>query len=363
MVSPAPISRRTPDDYGSTAAHLDGDTFIVDDLFEPVLSPIREDTRVRPPSFRQSDDRSDAVAGLTEYAVRAGVRSAGASVGHDQLRDFARVGLLRPEGGRWPADSVQRVLRILDAGETVRSLERRVILLRNEPLFWDIPAEKLRAALIAVAQRIDAQKLRRVDRSVAYCLGQQSRPLVRREGLAPRSQWKMPPKREWAKILTDPRIDDARFAERCGVQYSYAGAVLPAYVRGSDFDLSKKPAIPFEEQIALLTVRDLAIFHERRAAAEARASAAVLTDDEDRCSIAPTASVPRDYWEGLIHRAGIALRAALPKYAKYYAADGFDCLRAAILPVRARVHAETMEFLRENPHLEREGMQGTVTAL
>ncbi|MDP9363095.1 MAG: hypothetical protein M3Q10_02485, partial [Chloroflexota bacterium] len=80
--------------------------------------------------------------------------------------------------------------------------------------------------------------------------------------------WRPPPREEWAPILEATPLDV--FANRAGVQYYFA-ALLRTFGAGTEHDLA---GIPFEEQVVLLTVRDLAAWHHVQRAARERAGGA-----------------------------------------------------------------------------------------
>lgn len=211
---------------------------------------------------------------LSGWGLRQEAEQRGWPVSHGQFTDYRRWGLIpEPVEGRWPTETVDRLVRIRELGETVRSLARRVILLRSE--FFasaaPLPADKVRDAFAATIPTIQApkRKMKRLEEGIAYW-GASQVWLSKSPRLA--KGWRVPPVEDWAGILqaidlSQPHVRTA-FDQRVGAQYYFA-MLLEPYLRGTRYDIS---TIPFEEQVALLIIRDQAVFqHHQREAAQREA--------------------------------------------------------------------------------------------
>ncbi len=200
---------------------------------------------------------------LSEWGLRERAAGQGVSVSHRQFAEYRRWGLLPapdPTTGRWPVGVVKRLVRVRQLGEVVRPLPRRVVLLYPEFFVTGVPIgfDELREAMAALAPtiRAPARKMRRLHAACRAWSAQWS-PLATARPL-PRD-WRPPSPTEWVTTLRAAASDI--FAERVGVQYHLA-ALLRDWPGEVEYGL---PVIPREEQVTLLTVRDLAVIECQRA--------------------------------------------------------------------------------------------------
>jgi hypothetical protein len=206
--------------------------------------------------------------GITKSGALRIVDALGANTSSQQFDEFFRRGLFEApdEKGRYPADTVDRLLRIHDLGKTPGyfTLARRVLLLRSEPAFWYIPWENVQAAMVEVAETMHApiRKMRRVEKALTVWASYPAQSALFANGPGVPIEWRVPEPNSWLKVLTR---DGELFRNRYGFQYGTAMNVLPMFIRGTSADLGD---IPLEEQVALLTVRDLAALQEMRRLAE-----------------------------------------------------------------------------------------------
>jgi hypothetical protein len=190
----------------------------------------------------------------SEWGLRQAAESLGVPVSHQQFRSYRYWGLI-PEPsdhcGRWPQSVVDRLVRIRSLHDEVRPLPRRVLRLRSEPEFADIPAEQLRDAMFVVLPTITApvRKLRRIDDAVHALPGFGGRRSART---------RRPHRTDWETLLRTADLDV--LANRMA-GHVHLLASLNEYGKGTDHDLRD---IPLEEQILLLTVRDLAHIQSER---------------------------------------------------------------------------------------------------
>jgi hypothetical protein len=209
--------------------------------------------------------------GLTKSAGLRMVDSLGATTSSAQFDELVERGVLRKEeNGKYPADTLDKLLRFHDLGKTPGyfSLARRIVLLRSEPLFWYIPAETMRASMTEVAKTMSspARKMKRVEKALAVWASYPAQSALFSLGPGVPIGWRPPDRAEWPTVLNE---EPELFENRYGMSYGTAMNVLPAFVRGTQFDLA---SIPVEEQVVLLTVRDLAAIREmRRLARQAEA--------------------------------------------------------------------------------------------
>lgn len=139
--------------------------------------------------------------------------------------------------------------RRLESG--ARSLPRRVLRLRADFLRFPIDSASVQRAMVAVAPSVThtRQKARMVEAAVA-ALGARIGGGEHRS--SPSTRHPDTPQRVWPELLANakPEVVEARVAG----WYAWANWVLPAYRDSGAPDLS---AIPIEEQVLILAVRDL----------------------------------------------------------------------------------------------------------
>lgn len=218
-----------------------------------------------------------------------GSRTFRAVVSDEQFREYVRYGLIpEPVNGLYPLDTPRRLVCIHRMATEARSLPRRAIRLSATHHFWRMDPEKLRNTMVEVAPSIKSPK--RKMRKVEVALAAWSRYLAQTPVLvAPYGLsrgWRPPPQGKWTETLT--ALDTASFADRAGAQYQVALNVLPVFVRSIIVDIGVKntafdlSAIPLEEQIVLLTVRDIAATISLREAAQQAERAREAEVDELR---------------------------------------------------------------------------------
>lgn len=197
--------------------------------------------------------------GLSAAAVRARAEQGGAPVSWSQWQGYLKAGLLiSPADGDWPAESVDRLVEIVELGRTVRSLSRRLLLLRRNYIRFPIPAWAVRQAMLALIPKIEqpATKWRRVHQACEWWAWQQTHP-SKEERFRPRPL-RLSPAR-WSALLSEFEPDWQ--APRITSAYFFAGDVLPPVVHGTAYEVAD---LPFEELVTLVLVRDLAFVSEER---------------------------------------------------------------------------------------------------
>ncbi len=198
---------------------------------------------------------------LTESRLRTLAEERGYPVSHMQFQQFWKAGLLpEPQEGRWSEDTVDRLVIVRRLSETVRSLPRRVIRLRDH-LNFPVEPEKLRQAMVDLIPLIGtpATKMRRIDAACVYWGNFEAAGGPPLKGMTLPHGWKPPRLNQWQEILQEG--DAAYFDRRAGMQYYFVQAVLPVYVANTPYNLDD---ILEEEQVTLLTIRDLAAWKRLR---------------------------------------------------------------------------------------------------
>ena len=183
----------------------------------------------------------------SENWLREGAGALGYPTTSTQFRDYQEAGLLPEpdEEGRYPECGLTSLIRIRAHSHSVRSIPRRVVLLRADFLFFPVPTEKLRRAMVAMIPTIE-QPVRKLGR-VSRVLG----PNRRGAGA------KLPRPDTWAEILVG--VADELFEMRSPGWYAMAMAVLPANAWPEPSPLW---GIPTEDQIVLMAILDLGLPHE-----------------------------------------------------------------------------------------------------
>lgn len=210
--------------------------------------------------------------GLSEYEVRAALAKQGIGVSNAQLKEWRDWGLLEQlADGRWEPITVAKAVRIHELGGEVRSLARRVIRLNAEAFrvlptdvdqtisgalteaFFRIPPEQLRRAMVEVAPQIKThlRKMKQVEAAIAAFHARTAPGSGSRGSRLPRG-WRPPRKEEWVTVLEQVPLEV--FAQSAGTQ-EYFASLLRSLLADPSQVLKE---IPREEQIVLLTVRDLA---------------------------------------------------------------------------------------------------------
>lgn len=192
---------------------------------------------------------------LNESQLRTVAAARGYPVSGRQLRDFQRWGLMSgPDAeGRWPADTVDTLVQIRAMGDRVRSLPRRVLLLRCEGL--PVAGEHLRDAMREVAPTIrqPVRTMRRALRAHRLLADPAAAQLTEGEWRAWENGEHVPPPAQWPQILSQaaPEGIARRFTDR----WFLAVLWMRERTRGTPYDVTD---IPLEELLTLLAVREIA---------------------------------------------------------------------------------------------------------
>jgi hypothetical protein len=162
---------------------------------------------------------------------------------------YERWGLLPAErDGRWPPETVDRLVRIRDEAAVARLLPRRVVRLRNDYREFPVPAACLREAFVEMAPTIPrpVRKMARIDEALrAFAARSQGRAPSRRR--AP-----LPAPADWVYLFEELPL--AHWESRPTGWYFFAGRVLPDAVRDSTADLD---GMPLEERVVLYALIDI----------------------------------------------------------------------------------------------------------
>jgi hypothetical protein len=193
---------------------------------------------------------------MNESQVRKAVAAKGYPVSGRQFRDFRRWGLIPPPDteGTWASDTVDTLVQIRAMGESVRSLPRRVLLLRCEGL--PIHGDRLREAMCEVAPTIrrPVNKMRRLLRARRLLIEPAAARLTDAEWRAWEEQLgKMPEPGQWPQILREaaPAGIERRFTDRWFLSTLW----VRERVRDTPYDIND---IPLEEVLTMLAVLDIA---------------------------------------------------------------------------------------------------------
>lgn len=191
-----------------------------------------------------------APATLSEWALREAAASEGYPVTHAQFARYLAAGLLltSDSSGRWPAEMLERLVRVRELSGAVPSLHARVIRLAGEGRYR-VEAEALRRAMIKAARLIKhpARRLGQAERH-ATSLAQRSLRVAPRPGV-----------KEWVPLLASLPAD--RFLELSDGWLAMSYRVVPSlYSKGPNpladlsaedlavllavLDLSRRPADP-----------------------------------------------------------------------------------------------------------------------
>lgn len=206
---------------------------------------------------------------LNESQLRAHAAAKGFPVSGRQFRDFRHWGLIpSPDtDSRWPASTVDTLVTIRARGNEIRSLPRRVILLRCDGL--SIPADRLRSAMRDVAPTIrrPVRAMRRVARARRLLGEPTAARLTEREWRVwEQTTWKIPEPSQWPDILdsaTEEGID-----RRVGIRWYLAALWMRELGRDTPYDLSD---IPLEEMLTMMAIQDVSFAREHFSSASSSA--------------------------------------------------------------------------------------------
>jgi len=174
-----------------------------------------------------------------------------------------------PDEEPWTEEAiVPRFLRIHELAATVRSLDRRAVVLHLE--HHPVPPAKLREAMAEMLPTIQrpARKMARIEAAGRWfaARSRDGSPVGKEEALP--AGWRPPRPAEWAGVLREADIEV--FAPRVGIE-QYHAALLATLGKGTPHALADLPA---EETLVLLLVSYLAGWRWFRNRARERANAA-----------------------------------------------------------------------------------------
>lgn len=206
---------------------------------------------------------------VSEWRIR---QEADVSVG--QLRVLEGWSLIqRTSEGRWPVDTIAKLKRIKEEARhpRARQLPRRVVRLRADYVDFPVPASKLREAMLQMlGQKLISapkRKLNMINRAVDQRMrdvsaqlggsGQASWALMASGPAKP--NWIRPEPKDWRSLLADSRFDLDYFESSAAGQYSLDDTMRK--IEASYWP--REEAIPLEERIMILVVRQIAIDRAR----------------------------------------------------------------------------------------------------
>jgi hypothetical protein len=191
---------------------------------------------------------------LSAWELRQRAEAEEVPVSGKQFASYQQWGLL-PErlGGGWWEQDVARLVEIRKLGETVRSLHRRVILLRDYR--YPTPPNKLQEAMIATIPSITGpiKKARCIHQAHRVKGGEMTLDQAQRQKLP--DYYRPPePRAKWEEAFRWPTPD--AFDQIAGSTYFAAETLVrEPYVRESKV----LEAVPYEEVIVLMMTYQLTI--------------------------------------------------------------------------------------------------------
>lgn len=193
---------------------------------------------------------------LNESQLRRQAGNKGYPVSGRQLRDFQHWGLIpSPDAdGRWPDDTVDTLVTVRARGNEIRSLPRRVILLRCDGL--PISADHLKDAMRDVAPTIrqPMRKLRRVARARRLLAEPAAAQLTDQEWRAwEQTTGKIPEAAQWPGVLSQATGEGV--ARRFSDRWYLSALWMRERTRNTRYDVSD---LPLEEMLTMLAVLDTA---------------------------------------------------------------------------------------------------------
>lgn len=199
---------------------------------------------------------------LTSRQLRARAAESGYMLSGARFNDLRRWGLIpEPDAdGCWPEDIADRLVRIGVLGRSVRSMPRRVIILRCEGV--PIPPNKVRAAMCDVIPTIAPQgrKMKRAMKARSLLAGPETAKLtVRERRKREREAWKPPDPDQWISVVRSaiPGGIDRHFWTWC-IAARWARSL--SQMSG---DVGKDVSdIPTEELVTLFAIHDIAFATE-----------------------------------------------------------------------------------------------------
>jgi hypothetical protein len=199
---------------------------------------------------------------LTSRQLRARAAESGYKLSGARFNDLREWGLIPEPGvdGCWSEDIADRLVRIGALGRSIRSMPRRVILLRKEGV--PVPPAKIQEAMCNVIPTISqpVSKMKRSMKARKLLGGPETEKLtVRERRKRERDAWKPPDPDQWIPVVRSASLDDIdRHFGICLMAAAYSRSLLEMYR-----DVSEHISdIPMEELITLFMVQNVAVAAE-----------------------------------------------------------------------------------------------------
>lgn len=197
---------------------------------------------------------------LTSRQLRARAAESGYKLSGTRFNDLRDCWGLIPApdaDGCWSDDIAERLIRIGELRRSVRSMPRRVIILRCEGV--PIPPDKVRDAMCDVIPTItqSVSKMKRAMKARELLAAPDVAQLtVRERRKREREAWRPPPPAKWLNLMRQgvPERMERRFGIWC-----LAAQWARERSRDAPHDISE---IPLEELVTLFAVHDIAVVLE-----------------------------------------------------------------------------------------------------
>ncbi len=190
---------------------------------------------------------------LSGWELRQRAERLGKPVSGKQFGAYQEWGLIpeQPDGG-WIDADVERLVRIRALEAQARSLNRRVILLRD--LRWPTPPEKLRQAMIETIPSIRSPKKKTTALYRALRIRHGDVSIAKAARLRLPAEWGPQEAASWQDVFRWP--EDHEFELIAGPVYSDVHALVqnPLVIQSGFL-----ADIPYEELIILLMTRQLSL--------------------------------------------------------------------------------------------------------
>lgn len=190
---------------------------------------------------------------LSGWELRQRAERLGKPVSGKQFGAYQELGLIPEQpGGGWIDADVERLVRIRTLEKNARSLNRRVILLRD--LRWPTPAAKLRQAMIETIPSIRSPKKKATALYRAVRIRHGELSIAKAARLRLPAGWGPPEPAAWQDVFRWPK--DTGFELIVGPVYSDVHALTqnPLVIQSGFL-----ADIPYEELIILLMTRQLSL--------------------------------------------------------------------------------------------------------
>jgi hypothetical protein len=190
---------------------------------------------------------------LSGWELRQRAEQRGWPVSGKQLATYQEWGLM-PErlGGGWVDADVERLVRIRELDGQARSMNRRVILLRD--VRWPTPSAKLRQAMLETIPSLTAPKAKMLAVYRALRVRHGEVTVAKAARMAIPTDWRLPDIDSWRQCFGWPT--DEEFEQIAGsVDFDAQALMANPIVQRAGF-LSE---IPLEEVVILLMTRQLTI--------------------------------------------------------------------------------------------------------